>query len=215
MVVSSLSALWWRRIRGLWKLPDGRDRLRGKLGLVLKGRDMLNKSLIQFSVGGWCCVPSLLFTLGQTIVEVMKIMVTSLKRSQACTATASAPNFSAGHHLPTPSLETPGHPQASPLWGHCSFLLSPGAQGSVVSSKSLFPTISQNSSLESNPVSTRDTQRAQTNLVHPRTLGPLRQNCVWASPVEVQVGSGLSQGQRLWVWVWQKSSWRRSPLTPL
>ena len=34
-VVFSLSALWWRRKRGLWKLPDGRDWLRGKLGLVL------------------------------------------------------------------------------------------------------------------------------------------------------------------------------------
>ena len=37
-LVFSLSALWWRRIRGLWKLPDGRDWLRGKLGLVLMGR---------------------------------------------------------------------------------------------------------------------------------------------------------------------------------
>ena len=29
--------------------------------------------------------------------------------------------------------------QESILWGHCSFLLGPGAQGSVVPSKSLFP----------------------------------------------------------------------------
>ena len=34
---------------------------------------MLSKSLIQFSVDGWGCVPSLLFTWGQTLVEVMKI----------------------------------------------------------------------------------------------------------------------------------------------
>ena len=69
-------------------------------------------------------------------------MVTSLKRSQACTATVHAPNPAAGHHGPTPSPETPGHPQANPdslLWGHCSFLLGPGAQGSVVHSESLFP----------------------------------------------------------------------------
>ena len=78
IVVFSLSALCWRRIRGLWKLPDGRDRLRRKLGLVLMGGAMLNKSLIQFSVDGWSCVISLLFTRGQTVVEVMKIMVTSL-----------------------------------------------------------------------------------------------------------------------------------------
>ena len=30
------------------------------------GRAMLSKSLIQFSVDGWSCVPSLLFTWGQT-----------------------------------------------------------------------------------------------------------------------------------------------------
>ena len=62
-MVFSLSALWWIKIRGLWKLPDGRDWLRGKLGLVLVGRAMLSKSLIQFSVDGWGCVPSLLFDL--------------------------------------------------------------------------------------------------------------------------------------------------------
>ena len=65
----------------------------GILGLVLIGRAMLSKSLIQFSVVGCSCVPSLLFTWGQTMVEVMKIMVTSLKRSHACTATARAPTL--------------------------------------------------------------------------------------------------------------------------
>ena len=35
----------------------------GKLGLVLMGRVMLCKSLVQFSVGGLGCVPSLLFDL--------------------------------------------------------------------------------------------------------------------------------------------------------
>ena len=68
---------------GEGKLPDGIDWLRGILGLVLMGRGMLNKSLIQFSVDGWSCVPSL-FTWGQTMVEVMKIMVTSLKRCMYC-----------------------------------------------------------------------------------------------------------------------------------
>ena len=59
---------------------------------------MLSKTLIQFSVDGWECVPSLLFTWGQTMVEVMKIMVTFLKKSYASTATLSAPNPTAGHH---------------------------------------------------------------------------------------------------------------------
>ena len=37
----------------------------GKLGLVLMGRAMLSKSLIQFSVDGRGCVHSLLFDLRQ------------------------------------------------------------------------------------------------------------------------------------------------------
>ena len=50
-------------LRGLWKLPDGKEWLRGKLGLVQMGGAMLSKSLIQFSVDGQGCVPSLLFDL--------------------------------------------------------------------------------------------------------------------------------------------------------
>ena len=74
---------------------------------------MLSKSLIQFSVDGWGCVPFLLFTWGQTVVEVMKIMATSFKRPHACTATLSAPSPAAGHRQPTPPPETPGHSQAN------------------------------------------------------------------------------------------------------
>ena len=35
IVVFILSALWWIRIIGLWKFPDGRDWLWGNIGLVL------------------------------------------------------------------------------------------------------------------------------------------------------------------------------------
>ena len=62
-------------------------------------------------------------------------MVTSFKRSHACTATLSVTNPAAGHHQPTPPLETPGHSQTS--LGQSlvkSLLLSPGsscAQGFV------------------------------------------------------------------------------------
>ena len=40
------------------------------------------------------------------------------------------------------------------------------------------------------------------------------QNCVWVSPEEVRVSSGLPQGLWVQTWVWHKPSWRRSPLTP-
>ena len=50
----------------------------------------------------------------QTMVEVMKIMLTSFKRSHEwCTATLSAPSPAAGHCQPTPLPETPGHSWAS------------------------------------------------------------------------------------------------------
>ena len=58
-----MSALWGIRIRGLWKLPDRRDWLCRKLGLVLMGMATLSKYLIQFSVDGQGCIPSLLFDL--------------------------------------------------------------------------------------------------------------------------------------------------------
>ena len=43
----------------------------------------------------------------------MKIMATFFKWSHACTATLTAPNPAAGHHRPTPLLETPGHSKVS------------------------------------------------------------------------------------------------------
>ena len=69
------------------------------------------------------------------MVEVMKIMATSFKRSHAHTAALSAPNPEAGHHQPMPLMETPGHSWAS--LGQSlvrSLLFSPAfwcAQGSV------------------------------------------------------------------------------------
>ena len=97
----------------------------GKTWFVLMVGAMLSKSLIQFPVDGWSCVPSLIFTWGQTMVEVMKIMATSFKRFHACTVILTAPNPAAGHHWPTPPLETPEHSWAS--LGQClmgSLLLS-------------------------------------------------------------------------------------------
>ena len=62
-VVFILSALWWIKIIGLWKIRDGSDWLWGNLGLILMDGTMLSKSLIQFSVDGWGYVPFLFFGL--------------------------------------------------------------------------------------------------------------------------------------------------------
>ena len=122
-------------------------------GSCSDGQGLLSKSLIQFSVDGNTlfqqhkregCVPSLLFTWSQTMVEVMKIMGTSFKRSHAGTATPSAPNHAAGHRQPTPPLEIPGRSQASLGQAFVgSLLLSPGSWYMQVSVWALQESISQ------------------------------------------------------------------------
>ena len=77
-----------------------------------------------------CCL-----TWDQTMVEVIKIIMASFKRSPACAAALSAPNPAACHHQLTPPPKTPGHSQASLGQSLVRlFLLSPGswcAQGFV------------------------------------------------------------------------------------
>ena len=46
------------------------------------GRAMLSKNLIQFSVDGWGCVPSLSFTWGQTMMGA-SLMAQMVKRLPA------------------------------------------------------------------------------------------------------------------------------------
>ena len=70
-------------------------------------------------------------------------MVTSFKRFHAGTATLHTPNPAAGHHRPTPPLETPGHSQAS-LGQSLMGVIAPFSWVLVhkvlfVPSKSLFP----------------------------------------------------------------------------
>ena len=99
------------------------------------GRVMFSKSLIQFSVDGWGCVPSPLLDLRPNYGGGSEDTGTSFKRSHASTATLSASNPAAGHRQPTPLPETPGHSQANLGQSHArSLLLSPGSwctQGSV------------------------------------------------------------------------------------
>ena len=99
------------------------------------GRVMLSKSLTQFSVDGWGCIPSLLFDLKQRYGKGMKAMATSFKRSHVHTVALSAPDPAAGRCQLTGLPETPGHSWASlgkSLVG--SLLLFPGswcAQGFI------------------------------------------------------------------------------------
>ena len=95
---------------------------------------MLSKSLIQISVDGRACVPSLLFDLRPNYGGDNENNG-SLLQKFPCTAALSAPDPARGDCRPTPPPETPGHSRASlgqSLVG--SLLLSPGswcALGSV------------------------------------------------------------------------------------
>ena len=61
------------------------------------GRAILSKYLIQFSVDGWGCVPSLFFGLRPNYGGGNKDNDDLLQKIP-CTATLGAPNSAAGHH---------------------------------------------------------------------------------------------------------------------
>ena len=85
------------------------------MGLVLIGRALLSNSLIQFSVDGWSCVPSLLFTWGQIMVEVMKIMKVFPGGSEG---KVSAYNAGGPGSIPG-SGRSPGEGNGNPLQFSC------------------------------------------------------------------------------------------------
>ena len=61
------------------------------------GEAMLNKSLIQFSVDGHGCVPSLLFDLKPNYGGGTEDNGNLLLQKVPCTATLNAPNPAVGH----------------------------------------------------------------------------------------------------------------------
>ena len=125
-----MEASWWERL------------IEGKTGSC---SDMLGPCSVNlqsnFLLMGAAVFPPCYLPGGQTLVEVMKIMVTSFRISHAFTATLSASNPAAGHHQSTLPLEAPGHSRASLGQSFVgSLLLSPGSwcmQVLFVPSKSL------------------------------------------------------------------------------
>ena len=92
---------------------------------------MLSKYLIQLSVDGWSCVPSLLFTWGQTIVEVMLMGPPSKDPMQYCYThcpqPCSRPRLT--HTSIRDSWTLPG--KSGSVSCGVTALLGPGAQSSV------------------------------------------------------------------------------------
>ena len=106
---------------------------------------MLSKSLIQFSIDGWGCVPALLFDLRPNYSGDNEDNGDLLQKVQAGTAALSAPNPAAGHCRPMPLLETLRHSWASlgqSLVG--SLVLSPGpwcTQGFICALQEFVPLV--------------------------------------------------------------------------
>ena len=74
------------------------------------------------------------------MVEVMKIMATSFKRSHAHSVPPTLQQATIDPYLCQRLLDTHRQVWISLLWGHCSFLLGPGVHKVLfVSSKSQFP----------------------------------------------------------------------------
>ena len=156
------------------------------------------------------------------MVEVMKIMATSFKRSHAHTAPLSAPNSAVGHCWPTPLPETYRHAWASlgqSLVG--SLLLSPASwctQALIVPSQSLFPQscVSSGGSMVGLMVTSSKRAYAIPRSTASRAPAPSAVHC-WPMPSQetpkhssVSVcgvsGSWCAQGwfepfEHLW-WVW-------------
>ena len=95
---------------------------------------VLNKSLVQFSADGRCCVPSLLLGLkpdyGRSNGGNGDLLPKELTTSRLVPRTVvfSGPDLEAGHCRYTPPPETPGHSQASVLQSFVgSLLLSPAS----------------------------------------------------------------------------------------
>ena len=196
---------------------------RGKLVLVLMGRATLSKSLIQFSVDGWSCVPFLLFDLRPNYGGGNEDNGDLLPRSHAHTAALSASNPAAGHCWPLPLLQTPGHSRTSlgqALMGHCSFLLGPGVHKVLfVPSKSLFPQVCVSSGGSMVGIMATSFKRAYVipRFAAPRVPAPAAGHC-WPVPLQKTLkhssgsvcvgvsGSWYAQGlfepsEHLW-WLW-------------
>ena len=79
------------------------------------------------------------------MVEVMKIMATSFKRSQALlhSVPLTLQQATADPRLHQSLLDTYGQVWVSLLWAHCSFLLDPGAHKVLFVPSRLFPSLLQ------------------------------------------------------------------------
>ena len=109
-----------------WEILTG-----GKLGLVLMDEAMLSTSLIQFSVDGWGCIPSLLFDRRPNYGggnEANGDLLQKAPSTHCCTQCPILHQATANPQLHQKLLNTHRQVWVSLLWGPSSFLVGPGAQ---------------------------------------------------------------------------------------
>ena len=155
---------------------------------------------------GGAVFPPCCLSWGQTLVEVMKIMVTSFKRSHAALTLQQATN----PYLHQKLLDTHRQVWLSLLWDHCSFLLGPGAHKVLfVPSKNLFPQscVSSGSSTVGLMVTSSKRAYAIPRSAAPRAPAPVAGHC-WPVPLQemlrhssgsVSVGPLVSGVHRVWL----------------
>ena len=200
-----LSALWWIRIRGWWKLPDGRDWLRGHLDVVLMGGAILSISLIHLSVDGWVFVPSLLSDLRPNYLGDNEDNTDAFKRPHTCTTTLSILTLqqaTVDPHLHWRLMDIHRQVRVCLLWSHCSFLLVPGA-GTIfmlVPYKILFPhsCVSSGGSMVGLMVTSSKRAYAIPRSAAPRVPAPAAGHCWPIHPQETLKHSKVGLAQSLW-----------------
>ena len=132
------------------------------------------------------------------MVEVMKIMATSFKRSHAHPATLSAPSpqqATAGTHFCQRPLDTHGQVWVSLLWLHCSFLLGPGVYKVLfLPSRNLSPQscVSSGDSMVGLMVTSSKRTYAMPKSAAPRSPAPTAVPCSTIPPQETLKHSFLS-----------------------
>ena len=139
------------------------------------------------------------------MVGVMKGMAASFKRTSARTAVFSAPTpwqATVDPHLRQRLLDTHGQVWVSLLWGHCSFLLGPGAHKVLfVPSKNLFPhsCVSSGSSMVGLMATSSKRARPIPRSTAPRAPAPV---AVHYYPYLLRRHSNTVLSQSLWgLWV--------------
>ena len=134
---------------------------------------MLCKSLIQFSVDGQGCVPSLLFDLKPNYGGSNEYNGCHTQCPQPC----SRPPLT--HTSTRDSWILTGKSGSVSCGGHCSFLLGPGAPRFFVPSKSLFPQSCVSSSVSMVGLMATSSKRAYAipRSAAPRAPAPVAGHC--------------------------------------